>query len=238
MRFKDHNYAEFYDMQQTEAGYPGKLLPPVIETLEGYGSVIDIGAGTGFFTLPLLDAGHRVTVVEPASEMSALILKKCPAEKRKMLTIMNNDWENWSGDMHDASVCVHSLYPMKNRIKAIELMYRYSSRRILIVREPSGMVTLSGQIRIKLGLRLNRDFTEEIKTVLSNIGADFTIKKIVEERPHRIENLKREAESITYQLQLDDSFKDKVEKIIEELCTPDSSGFFFNAIYSDNIFIF
>jgi len=42
MRFKNHDYAEFYDRQQTEAGYPGKLLAPVIEALKGFNSVIDI----------------------------------------------------------------------------------------------------------------------------------------------------------------------------------------------------
>ena len=238
MRFQDHKYAEFYDMQQTEAGYPGKLLPPVIEALEGYPSIIDIGAGTGFFTLPLLEAGHSVTVVEPASEMSALILKKCPAGKRNMLSIINDDWENWNSDIHDASICVHSLYPMKNRVKAIELMYRYSARRVIIVREPAEMITLSGEIRTKLGLKLNRDYNDEIKSVLSKLRADFTLKKIVEKRPHRIQNLKQETESITYQLQLDDSFKEKVEKSIKELCAADSSGLYFNAVYSDNIYIF
>lgn len=238
MRFKNHDYAEFYDMQQADAGYPGKLLPPVIETLKEYGSVIDIGAGTGFFTLPLLDAGHRVTVVEPASEMSALILKKCTAENRDKLSIINDDWENWIGDKHDASICIHSLYPMKERRKAIELMYNYSEKRIIIVREPSEMITLSGLVRTKLGISLNRDFNDEIKSVLNNLGANFKIKNIAEERPHRIKNLELETESITYQLRLDVSFKEKVGTIIRDLCSEDSSGLYFKAVYSDNIFIF
>lgn len=238
MRFKDHDYAAFYDIQQAESGYPGKLLPPVVEALEGYDSVIDIGAGTGFFTLPLLEAGHRITAVEPAAEMSALILKKCPAKFKEKLSVINDDWENWSGDKHDAAICIHSLYPMKERKKAIELMYSHADRRIIIVRESSEMKTLSGVTRAKLGINLNRDFNEEIKSVLNDLGASFTILKITEERPHKIMSIEDEAESITYQLRLDDSFKHKIEKIIREQCSGDASGYFFNTLYSDNIFIF
>lgn len=238
MRFEDHDYAGFYDLQQAEAGYPGKLLPPVIEALEGYDSVIDIGAGTGFFTIPLLETGHYVTAVEPAPEMSALILKKCPAEKRVKLLVINEEWENWSGKRHDAAICIHSLYPMRERKKAIELMYLNADRRIIIVREPSEMITLSGRTRSELGIKLNRDFNGEIKSVLKGLGADYVIKKIVEERPHRIKSIEDEADSITYQLRLDDSFREKVKVIIRGLCSTDSSGLFFNAVYSDNIFIF
>jgi len=238
MRFRDHGYAEFYDMQQTEAGYPGKLLQPVIEALEGQHSVIDIGAGTGFFTLPLLAAGHEVTAVEPASEMSALILKKCPAVLKSKLTIINQEWEHWKGKKLDASICIHSLYPMKDRIKAIKLMHEFSNKRILAVREPAEMITLSGQVRIKLGITLNRDFNDEIKSVLDKLNTEFIIKKIVENRTLRIRSIEQESESIIYQLGLDSSFKDQVEFIINELCSSDSSGLFFNATFSDNIFIF
>lgn len=238
MRFKEHGYPEFYDRQQAEAGYPGKLLQPVIDALAGYNSVIDIGAGTGFFTLPLLEAGHSVTAVEPAEEMSALILKKCPARLRDKLSIINDDWENWDGKKHDASICIHSLYPMKEQRKAVELMYNYSERRIIIIREPTEMITLSGQIRTILKISLNRDFSDEIKTVLNRLDADFTIQKVVEERPHRIQSIELEAESIIYQLRLDDTFKEKIEKIIRDLCSKDSSGLYFKAVYSDNIFIF
>lgn len=238
MRFNDHDYAKFYDMHQTESGYPGKLLQPVIEALEGYKSVIDIGAGTGFFSIPLLESGHRITAVEPASEMSDFIIKKCPSVMKNRLTIINDEWENWKGEKHDSSICIHSLYPMKDRVKAIELMHEYSKKRIIVVREPSEMVTLSGQVRTILGLSLNRDFGNEIKSVLNGLKVDFEIKKIIEERVNRFSTIEQEVSSILYQLKLDSSFKEKVETIVRELCSADSSGFYFNSFYSDKIFIF
>lgn len=238
MRFRDHDFAEFYDMQQRDSGYPGALLEPVIESLEGLRSVLDIGSGTGFFTIPLLEKGHVVTAVEPAPEMSALILKKCPPEMKSRLTVINDYWENWNGERHDAAICIHSLYPMTDCRKGIELIHRYADKRIIIVRESSEMTTLTGEIRKRLGITLNRDFNSEIRSVLESLRADFTVKKIVEERPHRITGIENEADSILYQLRLENSFRDKIIPLINELSQHTPDGVFFNAIYSDNMYIF
>jgi DNA polymerase III delta subunit len=100
------------------------------------------------------------------------------------------------------------------------------------------MVTLSGQVRTILGLSLNRDFGDEIKSVLNGLKVDFEIKKIIEERVNRFSTIEQEASSILYQLKLDSSFREKVETIVRELCSADSSGFYFNSLYSDKIFIF
>lgn len=238
MRFKDRDYAEFYEVQQREGGYPGELLPPVIEALEGYHSVIDIGAGTGFFTIPLLEAGHAVTAVEPAPEMSALILRKCKPEMRMRLTVINEEWENWRGRKHDAAICIHALYPMSDSGKAIELMCLNSERRVLIVRESNEMITLSGLTRERLGISHNRDFNAEIKSALKRLGANYTVKKIVEERLHRIKSIEDEADLLTCQLRLDGTGKERIKIIIKELCSVDSAGYFFRPVFSDNIYIF
>ncbi|HOP62268.1 MAG TPA: class I SAM-dependent methyltransferase [Spirochaetota bacterium] len=238
MRFKNHDYAEFYDRQQTEAGYPGKLLAPVIEALKGFNSVIDIGAGTGFFTIPLLESGHRVTVVEPASEMSDIILRKCPPGKREKLSVINDLWENWTGEKHDAAICIHSLYSMNNSRNAIELIHRNSEKRIIIVRESSEMKTLTGMTRAKLGIELSRDYNPEIVSALKELDVPFTVKNIMEQRPHRVIDPDRETGSVIYHLRLDESYKNRVRNIINELCSKDSRGIYFNAVYSDNIYLF
>ncbi len=238
MRFRDREYAEFYDAQQRESGYPGALLHPVIEIVKDSGSVLDIGAGTGFFTIPLIQEGHLVTAIEPASGMSDVMLKKCPPEKRGNLTVINDDWENWNGAGHDAAICVHSFYPMKDRRKCIELMYRYAERRIIIVRESNEMVTLSGKIRSRLGVELTRDYNDEIKTVLKDLGARYELKKIVEQRPHRINDIEHETDFIIFQLKLENSSRGQIRELIMELCDEAEGGYVFNANYSDNLYIF
>ncbi len=238
MRFENHDYAEFYDLQQSESGYPGKLLPPVIEALNGYTSVIDIGAGTGFFTIPLLNAGHEVTAVEPSSGMSDIIIKKCPTEKRILLNIINKKWENWTGAKHDAAICIHSLYPMHDVKKSIELMLTSADRKIIIVREPLEMKTITGLIRGEFNIKSDREFNSLVTSTLKNLGVEYSMTNIVEERPHRITDIGHEADSVLYHLKIDRSYRNRVLKMISNLCEEDSGGLFFRAVYSDNLYIF
>jgi SAM-dependent methyltransferase len=65
-----------------ERGRPG-YPPEAIEWLLGPSplEVLDLGAGTGKLTQALLDAGHRVTAVEPLEEMRAILSSQLPAAR-------------------------------------------------------------------------------------------------------------------------------------------------------------
>jgi SAM-dependent methyltransferase len=65
-----------------ERGRPGYPLE-AIEWLLGPNplDVLDLGAGTGKLTQALLDAGHRVTAVEPLDEMRAILTSQLPAAR-------------------------------------------------------------------------------------------------------------------------------------------------------------
>ncbi len=65
-----------------ERGRPG-YPPEAIEWLLGARplEVLDLGAGTGKLTQALLDAGHRVTAVEPLDEMRAILGSQLPAAR-------------------------------------------------------------------------------------------------------------------------------------------------------------
>ncbi len=65
-----------------ERGRPG-YPPEAIEWLLGDRplEVLDLGAGTGKLTRALLDAGHRVTAVEPLDEMRAILSSELPAAR-------------------------------------------------------------------------------------------------------------------------------------------------------------
>jgi SAM-dependent methyltransferase len=63
-----------------ERGRP-EYPPAAIEWLLGGVplDVLDLGAGTGKLTAGLLEAGHRVTAVEPLTEMRAILARRLPA---------------------------------------------------------------------------------------------------------------------------------------------------------------
>jgi SAM-dependent methyltransferase len=238
MRFNQIEYAEYYHKQQVEAGYPGKLLPFVMRELEGFLTVLDIGAGTGLFSKPLTEKGYSVTAVEPSAEMINIMQKNLTAENLSSIKICLTPWEDWTGGIHDAAICVHSLYPMSDIKKAVTLMNESARRKIIIIRDTSGMRTLSGIVREKLGLASNRDLNYELSVLLRELSIEWRVENIYEERRHIIKNIHDEADSIIYQLKLDVKFKNDVNDIIKSEIKSDINEEFFCAIYSDNAYIF
>ncbi|PKL16045.1 MAG: hypothetical protein CVV49_18275 [Spirochaetae bacterium HGW-Spirochaetae-5] len=238
MRFNQIEYAEYYHKQQVDGGYPGELLPFVINALRGSSTVLDIGAGTGLFSKPLIDNGHIVTAVEPSAEMINIMKKNLTSENLSSIRICQMPWEEWSGEVHDAAICIHSLYPMSDVEKAVTLMNESALKKIIIIRDTSGMKTLSGIVRAKLGIVSNRDLNNEVSGIISAFSAHWRVEKIYEERRHIIKSIQEEADSIIYQLKLDSEFKDDVNDIVKSEIKTESGEYFFCAIYSDNAYIF
>lgn len=71
--------AEVYE--RVRPGYPPAAVEWLVEALglEGGGTVIDLGAGTGKLTASLAEAGCRVVAVEPAPRMLDLLRERVPA---------------------------------------------------------------------------------------------------------------------------------------------------------------
>ncbi|MCL0106987.1 class I SAM-dependent methyltransferase, partial [Thermodesulfovibrionales bacterium] len=69
-------FVEWYELQLEHNGYPGILLNKMQKHLNKHSTVLDIGAGTGAFALPLAQLVKAVTVVEPSVEMLARLRRK------------------------------------------------------------------------------------------------------------------------------------------------------------------
>jgi precorrin-6B methylase 2 len=239
MRFDDPVFAKFYDQEQSKSGYPGKLLDPVLAELENYPSVIDIGAGSGFFTIPLLQRGHNVTAIEPSKAMTEILLNKASDLQSPKLSIINDRWENCSYiNKHDAAICIHSLYPMDDIKKSILLMKNSASKKIIIVRNSARMKTLSGLIRKELAPEEDRDLNMEITVILKSAEARYDIKEIQERRLHKFRSIDEETKQILFQLKLPEGEIERVKELISSLTFYDGNFFVFESFFCDNMYIF
>jgi hypothetical protein len=238
MKFDNRQFARFYQRQQNETGYPGKLLPFVMDQLTGCSSVIDIGAGSGFFAIPAAACGYSVTAVEPSEEMAGMMQKIYSESGSGSLSINLSTWENWSGPGHDASICVHSFYPLTDRRLAVEKMLKYSKRRIIIIRNSLKMKSITGTVRAELGLPATVDHNEILVSILNEFNADFTITEIAEQRDTVITSLENEAESIIVRTDFNSGLKAEVIDIIRKNTSYSSGKYIFSSSFCDNAYIF
>lgn len=239
MGFQDKKFAQQYESRLSAEGYPGNLLDEILTVLQGVKSIIDIGAGTGFFSVPLLERGFTITAIEPSAEMINLFSKKIPKNISNKISIHNQNWESWEGDKAEALICIHSIYNIKNTGDALQKMARYAGRRILLFRADSGSHTLSGIIRRQLGRsRCSTGFSEKIITSLKQLGYTYSTRKIEQQRDSFFESVRLEAEYYCYHLGLEKEKQKLVEEIISNNATPAGKGFVFKSIYRDCLLVF
>lgn len=228
-----------YESRLTAEGYPGNLLDEVLTELQGVGTIIDVGAGTGFFSIPLIRKGFRISAIEPSIEMINIFAQKIPGELSGEISIHNKSWESWHGDKADALICLHSIYNIKNTTEALEKMARCADRRILLFKAKSGSLTLSGIIRRQLKRnRCSTGFHNKIINSLKQLDFNYSIREIDQRRDSFFSSIEQEAEYYCYHLGLEIDKQKTVESIINRNAKPVKEGFVFSNLYRDCLLVF
>ncbi len=109
--FTTSEFVEWYELQLEHNNYPGVLLDKVQKYLNERSTVLDIGAGTGAFTIPIAQKAGEVTAIEPSAEMSKQLRSK--AEGLTNIHIIDKRWQDVNiGEIgrHDLVLAAHSLY--------------------------------------------------------------------------------------------------------------------------------
>lgn len=91
-------------------------------------SILDIGAGTGAYTVYFGDKGHNVTAVEPVKK-NLDILRRKAVDKENITAIQGNalELEGFASDTFDVVLCLGPLYSLRNfeeQKKCVEEAYR------------------------------------------------------------------------------------------------------------------
>ena len=78
-------------------------------------SVLDVGAGTGRFSLALTPLVRHVTAVEPNATMLGFLRDDAQDEAFTNISYVQAPWQDASSDLHaDIVICSHVLYPIRD----------------------------------------------------------------------------------------------------------------------------
>lgn len=92
-------------------------------------TALDIGAGTGRWTVPLAKAAAKVTAVEPAGAMLEILKKNAYEAGLANVEYVNSTWEQAEVGMHDVVGCAHAMYMSADFAAFVRKMEAKARRR-------------------------------------------------------------------------------------------------------------
>src|SRR5574340_941479 len=80
-----------------------------------HSSVLDVGAGTGRFSLALAPLVDQVIAVEPSASMLNFLRQDAAAKGLTNISFVHSTWQDASDDLQaDIVICSHVVYPIRD----------------------------------------------------------------------------------------------------------------------------
>jgi hypothetical protein len=239
MKFYDRRFAQDYDRRLFAEGYPGNLLDEIIARVKGARRVIDVGAGTGFFTAPLAQLGHEVEAIEPSEWMAALLEEKLAPDIRGRVKVTVCSWEDWKGERAESLICVHAIYPMKNIRAALRKMKESADSCVLLVKSDAGTLSLAELLRARFDrARCASVFVAQVTEALDVIGLNYEVRNVEQVRVSTFADIDEEARYYCRHLGLEETMAPEVRRVLEEVCARGQGGYSFRGVYHDVMITF
>ncbi len=89
---------------------PDPLLDYVLSQVYRNDTAIEIGPGSGRWTIPLAHKVKMVTEIEPSAEMAEILSQNIASAGLNNVIILPEIWEKAEPGRHDICVCAHAMY--------------------------------------------------------------------------------------------------------------------------------
>ncbi len=100
-------------------------------------TALDIGGGTGSWTVLMAQHARQVTVVEPSPAMSEVMQGNISAADLHNVEVVSGKWPDVQVDVHDLTLCAHAMYGFPDLaalVRSIEAVTRRMC--VLVMRAP------------------------------------------------------------------------------------------------------
>lgn len=87
---------DYYDELMTYSGYPGKIVDRISFFLSSKDTLLDIGAGTGAFSIPLSKSVNKIIAVDPSSHQLNILKQKAQNNQCENISYVEKEWKNVS----------------------------------------------------------------------------------------------------------------------------------------------
>lgn len=142
-------YLDSYEAYLRSSPYVQEVLTRLEQVTQGVQSMLDIGAGTGIFSLSA-PASVSVTALEPSEAMRQAI-RRHMAECGRTVHIIGDTWEDaFLTQTYDVVLCANAIYAMQPLDTMLMKMIRTARQSLLIVMNGRRERGLYGAMRAEL----------------------------------------------------------------------------------------
>jgi len=111
----------------------------ILSRVDADSTVLDIGAGTGAWSMLLARHVRRVTSVDPSESMLSVLRENMAAENAANVSIKQGAWPDVEVEPHDFSLCSHAMYGCPDLEAFIRGMEKHTRQTcFLLLRAPDG----------------------------------------------------------------------------------------------------
>ena len=125
-------YARNYDLRRHAGDGLAAELDRVMGLIEPACSVLEIGAGTGAFTLPVARKAASVTVVEPSPAMAALLEEKLRRNDVGNVVLQRRRWQEAAVAVHDVVLAAGCIYVFYDIAAALAKMADHARHLVIL----------------------------------------------------------------------------------------------------------
>ena len=110
-------------------------------------SVLDVGAGTGRFTLALAPQAHHITAIEPNASMLSYLQHDASEKGLKNISTLQSTWQDAPATLTaDIVICSHVLYPIEDIVPFLTKLQAATKRACYIYMRAMHMDAVLGDL--------------------------------------------------------------------------------------------
>ena len=122
------------------------LLEFVLKSLGPQSTRLDIGAGTGRWSVPMARIVRKVTAIDPSPAMLDVLRQKTEAAGIANIEIVQAPWEEVEVEPHDVALCSHAMYASPDLLSFVRKMERSARCRCFLVMRATSPEAVIGEL--------------------------------------------------------------------------------------------